>query len=170
MTLSLQGGGTHCCGFTELGTTIVSSESIASDTDYVAEHSPLKYTKGQPIMCTTFIAIPPSNWTHKQLPPSNWTHKQLHGGDIRRLLRRLQHHIGHLGGGRGNCKAEIRVLSSLNIGHKYFFGGRIVYCKPFPSNHGVRMDFVLFIPPTQFYEGTRADAAEFEASLDSCWK
>ena len=28
------------------------------------------------------------------------------------------------------------------------------------------MDFVFFIQPPPFYEGTRA---EFEASLDSCW-
>ena len=28
------------------------------------------------------------------------------------------------------------------------------------------MDFVFFIPPLPFYEGTRA---KFEASLDSCW-
>ena len=28
------------------------------------------------------------------------------------------------------------------------------------------MDFVFFIPPPSFYEGTRT---EFEESLDSCW-
>ncbi len=28
------------------------------------------------------------------------------------------------------------------------------------------MDFVFFIPPPPFFEGTRA---EFDATLDSCW-
>ncbi len=28
------------------------------------------------------------------------------------------------------------------------------------------MDFVFFIPPAPFFEGTRAD---FDATLDSCW-
>jgi hypothetical protein len=81
-------------------------------------------------------------------------------------MRRLQHRAGTQGGGRGKYRAEIQVFSSLDIGHKDFFGEQFVNCKPFPSHHSVRMDFVFFIPPPPFYEGTRA---EFEVSMDSCW-
>ena len=49
-------------------------------------------------------------------------------------------------------------------------GDKFVYYRPlkppFLSHHNVRMDFVFFISPPLFYEGTLAD---FEASLDSCW-
>ena len=35
------------------------------------------------------------------------------------------------------------------------------------SHHAnVQMDFVFFIPPPPFYEGTLAD---FEPTLDTCW-
>ena len=66
--------------------------------------------------------------------------------------------------GKDRCK--IQVFSRLDIVHKDFLGDQFVNCRPFPSHHNVRMDFVFFIPPLPFYEGTRA---EFEASLDSCW-
>ena len=82
-----------------------------------------------------------------------------------RLIRRMQHHTGPKGGGRGKDR-EIPVFSRLDIGHKDFLGDQFVNCRPFPSHHKVRMDFVFFIPPPPFYEGTRA---EFDASLDSCW-
>ena len=81
-------------------------------------------------------------------------------------MRPVQHRTGHQGGGSGKDRAKIQVFSRLDIGHKDFFGDHLVNCRPFPSHHKVRMDFVFFIPPPPFYEGTRA---EFEASLDSCW-
>ena len=81
-------------------------------------------------------------------------------------MRRVQHHTGHQGGGSGKDRAKIQVFSRLDIGHKDFFDYPFVNCRPFPSHHKVRMDFVFSIQPPPFYEGTRA---EFEASLDSCW-
>ena len=77
----------------------------------------------------------------------------------------MQHSTGPKGGGRGKDR-DIPVFSCLDIGHKDFLGDQFVNCRPFPSHHKVRMDFVFFIPPPPFYEGTRA---EFDASLDSCW-
>ena len=164
MTHSFGGGGTHCRGFTALGMTIGTSESSASDKDYVKEHSPLKYLRKKiahylhDFHCHWFASF--------GLPPSNGSHKQLYGSDIRRLMRRMQHRTGHQGGGRGKDRAKIQVFSRLDIGHKDFLGDHFVNCRPFPSIHNVRMDFVFFIPPPPFYEGARA---EFEASVDSCW-
>ena len=44
---------------------------------------------------------------------------------------------------------------------------QFVNCRPFTSHHEqLRMDFVFFIPPPPFFEGTRA---EFDATLESCW-
>ena len=62
---------------------------------------------------------------------------------------------------------EIHVFSRLDIGLKDFFGCQFVNCKPFRSHHNdVRMDFVFFIPPPPFYDGT---CAQFDSSLDTCW-
>ena len=62
---------------------------------------------------------------------------------------------------------EIQVFSRLDIGHKDFLGLQFVNCRPFRSHHKhVRMDFVFFIPPPPFFEGSRA---EFDATLDNCW-
>ena len=73
----------------------------------------------------------------------------------------MQHGCGPQSGGDGKNR-EIHVFSRLDIGHKDLFD-----CKPFRSHHDdVRMDFVFFIQPPPFFEGTRT---EFEASLDSCW-
>jgi hypothetical protein len=58
----------------------------------------------------------------------------------------------------------MQVFIRLDIGHKDFFGEQFVNCRPFKSQ--VRMDFVFFIPPPPFFEGTRAD---FDVTLDSCW-
>ena len=82
-------------------------------------------------------------------------------------MRRVQQRMGQQGGGRGSERPEIQVFSRLYIGHKGFFGEQFVNCRPFRSHHEeVRMDYVLFIPPPPFLEGTRA---EFDATLDSCW-
>ena len=164
MIHSLQGGGTCYRGFTALGTTIGTRESSTNDADYVKEHTPLKYLRKKIAHYLHDFHRP---WFASfGLPPSNGSHKQLPGSDIRRLLRRVQHCHGHKGGGHGNDRAEIQVYSLLDIGHKDFFGDQFVNSRPFTSHHNVRMDFVFFIPPPPFYEGTRAD---FEASLDSCW-
>ena len=53
----------------------------------------------------------------------------------------------------------------LDKGHKDFFGDQFVNCEPFPSYCSVRMDFVFFIQPQHFYNGT---SIEFYTSLDSC--
>ena len=100
------------------------------------------------------------------LPPLNGSHKQFHGSDIRQLLRRVQHWHGYLGGGSGNDRAEIQVYSRLDIGQKDFFAINLSAAGPQAFQVSMCMDFVFFIPPPPFYEGTRA---EFEASLDSCW-
>ena len=149
----------HCCrGFTALGTTIGPRESSANDTDYVKEHTPLKYL-GKKI--AHYLHDFHHHWFASfGLPLLNESHKQLHGSDIRRLLRCVQHRHGHLGGGSGNDRAEIQVYSSLDPGHKDFFGCQFV------NGNNVRMDFVFIIPPPPFYEGART---EFEASLDICW-
>ena len=84
-------------------------------------------------------------------------------------MRRVQQRLGNkgAGGGRGSERPEIQVFSRLDIGHKDFFGEQFVNCRPFRSHHEeVLMDFVFFIPPPPFFEGTRA---EIDATLDSCW-
>ncbi len=81
-------------------------------------------------------------------------------------MRRVQRRISHEGG-RGHERPEIQNFSRLDIGHKDFFGEQFVNCRPFRSHHEqVLMDFVFFIPPPPFFEGTRA---EFVVTLDSCW-
>lgn len=163
MIHSLQGAGTNRNGFTTFATTIGTRESSANDSDYVKEHPPLKYLHKK---IAHYLHDFHRHWFPSfGLPPSNGSHKQLYGSDIRRLMRRVQHRTGPQGGGSGKDR-EIQVFSRLDIGHKDFFGDQFVNCKPFLSHHSVRMDFVFFIPPPPFYEGTRA---EFEASLDSCW-
>ncbi len=100
------------------------------------------------------------------LPPPNGKHDQLRESHIRRLMRRIQRRIGH-DGGRGRDRPEIQVFSRLDIGHKDFFGEQFVNCRPLRSHHQqVRMDFVFFIPPPPFFEGTRA---EFDTTLENCW-
>jgi hypothetical protein len=100
-------------------------------------------------------------------PPPNGEHDQLSGSQILRLMRRVQQQFTAKGGGRGRERPEIQVFSRLDIGHKDFFGEQFVNCWPFRSHHEqVLMEFVFFIPPPPFFEGTRA---EFDATLESCW-
>ena len=163
MIQSLQGGGKHYRGFTALSKKIGTPDARAKDSDYVKEHKPLKYLRKK---IAHYLHDFHHHWFASfGLPPSNGSHQQLYGSDIRRLWRRVQHRCGPQGGGDGKNR-EIHVFSRLDIGHKDFLGDQFVNCRPFPSHHNVRMDFVFFIPPPPFYEGTRAD---FEASLDSCW-
>jgi hypothetical protein len=82
-------------------------------------------------------------------------------------MRRVQNVAGDDNrGGRGHKRAGINVFARLDIGHKDFFGKQFINCRPFRSHHKVRMDYVFFIPPPPFYEGTRA---EFDVTLESCW-
>ena len=81
-------------------------------------------------------------------------------------MRRVQQRFTYKGGGSGRDRPEIQVFSSLDIGHKDFLGEQFANCRPFRSHHEhVRMDFVIFIPPPPFFEGSRA---EFDTTLDNC--
>ena len=101
---------------TALEMTIGTSESSASDKDYVKEHSPLKYLRKK---MAHYLQDFHHHWFASfGFPPSNGSHKQLYGSDIRRLMRRVQHRTGHQGGGSGKDRAKIQVFSRLDIGHK----------------------------------------------------
>ena len=52
------------------------------------------------------------------------------------------------------CRCATALSGVTHKGQKDFFGEQFVNCRPFPSHHNVRMDFVFFIPPPPFYEGT----------------
>ena len=164
----MHGGGDNGTGtgFTALGTTIGTSDSSARDAEYVMEHQHLKYLRKKIVHYLHDFHI---RWFGSfGLPPSNGEHDQLFGSDIRRLIRRVQHFTrADNRGGVGRDVPEIRVFARLDIGHKDFFGDQFVNCKPLLSHHkDVRMDYVFFIPPPPFYEGTRAD---FDVTLESCW-
>ena len=166
MTHSFHGGGHNSRGFTVLETTIRTSDASARDAECVMEHEHLKYVRKK---IANFLHDFYRRWfVSFWLPPSNGEHDQLTGSDIRRLMRRVQHftRADNRGGG-GHNSPEIRVFARLDIGHKDFFGDQFVNCKPLLSHHkDVRMDYVFFIPPPPFYEGTRA---EFDVTLESCW-
>ena len=82
---------------------------------------------------------------------------------MRRVQQRISHH-----GGSGRDRPEIQVFSRLDIGHKDFFGEQFVNCRPFRSHHEeVRMDYVFFIPPPPFFEGTRVEFAD--PTIEDCW-
>ena len=167
MTHSLHGGTNHGDhnGFTALGKTIGSSKSTKTDADYVTEHRVLKYLRNK---IAHYLHDYRRHWFARfGLPPPNGEHDQLRDSQIRRLLRRVQRRMGHQDGGRGRDRPEIQVFSRLDIGHKDFLGEQFVNCRPFRSHHEqVRMDFVFFIPPPPFFEGSRA---EFDATLENCW-
>ena len=87
---------------------------------------------------------------------------------IQRLMRRVhwQQKISYCGG-RGRYRLEVQIFSSLDIGYKHCLGNKFVNCRPFGSHHEhVRLDFVFFVPPPPFFEGTHA---EFDVTLDNCW-
>jgi len=154
-------------GLTALGKTIGTSKSTESDSDYVVEHSVLKYLRGK-IAC--YLHDFRSHWFCRRikLPPTNGRHNQLHGHQIRRLMRRVVQRSGRfLGAGRGLDRPEIQVFSRLDIGHQDFFGVQFVNCRPFRSHHDkVRMDYVFFMPPPPFCDKPRA---EFDVTLEDCW-
>ena len=138
-----------------------------TDADYVAqaEHKVLKYLRAK---LAHYLHDSRRHWFPRfGLPPPNGEHDQLRESQILRLMRRVQLRVGHQGGGSGRDRPEIQIFSSLDIGHKDFLGEQFVNCRPFRSHHDqVRMDYVFFVPPPPFFEGTRA---EFDATLDSCW-
>ena len=154
MTHSLHGGGNHDNnnGFTALGKTIGTNKSTPKDSEYVEEHSVLKYLRGK-LAC--HLHDYRSHWFSRlRLPPPNGRHNQLSGHQVRRLMRRVLQRSGFRGGGRGCERPEIQVFSRLDIGHKDFLGEQFVNCKWSRSHHAeTRMDFVFFIPPPPFYEG-----------------
>ena len=75
-------------------------------------------------------------------------------------MRRVQQRFTAMGGGCGSERSEIQAFSRLDIGHKDFFGEQFINCWPF-RNHQEQMlmDFVFFIPPPPFFEGTSAVSA-----------
>jgi len=168
MTHSLHGGDNHGDhnGFTALGKTIGTRKSTPKDSEYVEEHSVLKFLRRK-LAC--YLHDFRRHWfVRLRLPPPNGRHDQLYEHQIRRLMRRVVQRSGCLlGAGRGRERPEIQVFSRLDSGHKDFLGEQFVNCRWSRSHHAdVRMDFVFFIPPPPFYEGTLAD---FEPTLDTCW-
>jgi hypothetical protein len=167
MTHCLHGGDNHgnYNGFTALGKTIGTSKSNETDAGYVTEHRVLKYFRNK---IALYLHDYRRHWFDRfGHPPPDGEHDQLRESQIRRLMRRVQQRFTAKGGGRGSEWPEIQVFSRLDIGHKDFFGEKFVNCRPFTSHpEQVLMDFVLFIPPPPFFEGTRA---KFDASLESCW-
>ena len=122
MTHSLHGGGNHDHnnGFTALSKTIGTNKATPKDSEYVEEHSVLKYLRGK-LAC--HLHDYRSHWfSHLRLPPPNGRHNQLSGHQVRRLMRRVLQRSGFRGGGRGRERPEIQVFSSLDIGHKDFLG------------------------------------------------
>ncbi len=108
--------------FTALDKRIGTSKSTKKDQDYVTEHSALKYFR-EKLAC--YLHDYCRHWFARfGLPPSNGRHYQLYESNIRRLMRRVQRQAGPKGGGRGRNRPKIQVLrvSSLDIGHKDFFG------------------------------------------------
>ena len=75
--------------------------------------------------------------------------------------------------GRGSERPEIQVFSRLDIWHKDFLGKQFVNCRWSRSHHtDVLMDFVFFISPPLFYEGSHSyegALANIEPTLDTCW-
>ena len=167
MTHSLFGSGLNGNhnGFTALGKKIGTSKSTETDTHYVTEHRVLKYLR---IKIAHYLHDYRRHWFPRfGLPPPNGEHDQLRGSQIRRLMRRVQQRFTRNSGGRGQDRPEIQVFSRLDIGHKDFLGAQFVNCRPFRSHHEkVQMDFVFFIPPPPFFEGSRA---EFDTTLENCW-
>ena len=65
---------------------IGTSASSANDTDYVQEHTHLKYLSKK---IAHYLHDFHCHWLASfWLPPANGSHKQLHGSDIRQPLRR----------------------------------------------------------------------------------
>jgi hypothetical protein len=149
-----------------VGKTFGTRKSTPRDLQYVEEHLVLKYLRGK-LAC--YLHDFRRHWFSRslRLPPPNGRHDQLYEHQIRRLMRRVLQRTGPKGGGCGLQRPEIQVFSRLDIGHEDFFGEQFVNCRWSRSHHAdVRMDFVFFIPPPPFYDGTLAD---FEPSLDTCW-
>jgi hypothetical protein len=151
---------------TALGKTIGTNKSTPKDSEYVEEHSVLKYLRGK-LAC--YLHDFRSHWFSRslKLPPPNGRHDQLYEHQIRRLMRRVLQRSAPQGGGRGRERPEIQVFSRLDIGHKDFLGEQFINCRWSRRHHAdVRMDYVFLIPPPPFYEGALAD---FEPTLDNCW-
>jgi len=129
MTHCLHGGVNHGQrnGFTALGKTIGTHKSSDRDSEYVEEHSVLKYLRGK-LAC--YLHDFRSHWFSSfKLPPPNGRHDQLYVHQIRRLMRRVLQQSGPKGGGRCRERPEIQVFSRLDIGHKDFLGEQFVNCR-----------------------------------------
>jgi len=126
MTHSLHGGNDDGLknGFTALGKTIGTRKMTMRDSEYVEEHSALKYLRGK-LAC--YLHDFRSHWFSRfRLPQPNGRHDQLYEHQIHRLMRRVIQQSGpFLGAGRGRERPEIQVFSRLDIGHKDFL--------PFPG-------------------------------------
>ena len=94
MTHSLHGGDNHGDhnGFTALGKTIGTRKSTPKDSEYVEEHSVLKYLRGK-LAC--YLHDFRRHWfVRLRLPPPNGRHDQLYEHRIRRLMRRVVQRSG----------------------------------------------------------------------------
>ena len=91
MTHLLHGGDNHGklngSGFTTLGKTIGTRKSTPKDSEYVEEHSVLKYLRGK-LAC--YLHDFRRHWfVRLRPPPPNGRHDQLNEHQIQRLMRRV---------------------------------------------------------------------------------
>ena len=117
MTHSLHGGRDTGLnnGFTAIGTRIGTKHQSARDSEYVKEHSVLKYVRKK-LAC--YLHDFRRHWFNRRLrlPPPNGRHDQLYEHHIRRLMRRVQQRSGSQGGGRGLEGLRFKSLAAWTLG------------------------------------------------------
>ena len=94
LTHCLHGGDNHgkFNGFTALGKTIGTRKSTPRDSEYVEEHSVLKYLRGK-LAC--YLHDFRRHWfVRLRLPPPTGRHDQLYEHQIQRLMRRVVQRSG----------------------------------------------------------------------------